>query len=213
MKFVLLESRGGNYLVVAQNIAWLRTGENGQTNVGMVGGSPLLVTGTIEEVAAKILAGTGPEETLAQGEAIVEAPDPIKKVGAQPNSDHAQSEAAPIAHEPALPEPAASEPANSQAHEPRATELELAEPHAAEPEPSEPNLSGLPKASAQVIETPPLPQPRQESTDITPAPHPRRTQPHPRPDRAEALPLAQRVARASRSQVQAGSQRFMGALD
>lgn len=54
MKFVLLESRGGNYLVVAQNIAWLRTGENGQTNVGMVGGSPLLVTGTIEEVSAKI---------------------------------------------------------------------------------------------------------------------------------------------------------------
>jgi periplasmic protein TonB len=54
MKFVLLESRGGNYLVVAQNIAWLRTGENGQTNVGMVGGSPLLVSGTIEEVAAKI---------------------------------------------------------------------------------------------------------------------------------------------------------------
>lgn len=57
MKFITLESRGGNYLVVAANIAWLRAGENGQTNVGMVGGSPLLVTGTIEEVAAKILAG------------------------------------------------------------------------------------------------------------------------------------------------------------
>ncbi len=54
MKFVKLDSRGGNYMVVAQNIAWLRTGENGQTNVGMVGGAPLLVTGSIEEVAAKI---------------------------------------------------------------------------------------------------------------------------------------------------------------
>lgn len=56
MKFILLESRGGNYLVVAQNIAWLRTGENGQTNVGMVGSSPLLVSGSVDEVAAKILA-------------------------------------------------------------------------------------------------------------------------------------------------------------
>ena len=56
MKFVHLESRGGNYMVVAENIAWLRTGENGQTNVGMVGGSPLLVSGSIEEVAAKITA-------------------------------------------------------------------------------------------------------------------------------------------------------------
>ena len=57
MKFVKLESRGGNYLVVADNVAWLRTGENGQTNVGIVGGNPLLVTGTIEEVAQKILEG------------------------------------------------------------------------------------------------------------------------------------------------------------
>ncbi len=59
MKFILLESRGGNYMVVADNIAWLRTGENGQTNVGMVGGSPLLVTGSIEEVAEKVMAGAG----------------------------------------------------------------------------------------------------------------------------------------------------------
>lgn len=57
MKFVLLKSRGGNYLVVASNIAWLRTDENGQTKVGIVGGSPLLVTGSIEEVAESILAG------------------------------------------------------------------------------------------------------------------------------------------------------------
>jgi hypothetical protein len=57
MKFVALESRGGNYLVVASNIAWLRTAENGQTTVGIVGGQPLLVTGTIEQVAQKILEG------------------------------------------------------------------------------------------------------------------------------------------------------------
>lgn len=57
MKFVTLESRGGNYMVVVENIAWLRTDADGQTKVGMVGGSPLLVAGTIEETAATILAG------------------------------------------------------------------------------------------------------------------------------------------------------------
>ena len=56
MKFINLASRGGNYLVVASNVAWLRTGENGQTLVGMVGSSPLLVIGSVEEVAATILA-------------------------------------------------------------------------------------------------------------------------------------------------------------
>jgi hypothetical protein len=57
MKFVELKSRGGNYLVVASNIAWLRTAENGQTMVGIVGSSPLQVSGSIEEVAAMILVG------------------------------------------------------------------------------------------------------------------------------------------------------------
>lgn len=57
MKFITLKSRGGDYLVVASNIAWLRTGENGQTLVGMIGSNPLLVTGGIEDVAAQILAG------------------------------------------------------------------------------------------------------------------------------------------------------------
>ena len=56
MKFILLKSRGGDYLVVAANIAYLRTDENGQTKVGMVGGDSLLVVGSIEEVAATILA-------------------------------------------------------------------------------------------------------------------------------------------------------------
>lgn len=56
MKFISLTSRGGNYLVVATNVAWLRDAENGQTQVGMVGSTPLLVTGTIEEVSGSILA-------------------------------------------------------------------------------------------------------------------------------------------------------------
>jgi hypothetical protein len=57
MKFVSLKSRGGDYLVVTSNIAWLRTGENGQTLVGIVGSSPLLVSGSIEEVSLQITQG------------------------------------------------------------------------------------------------------------------------------------------------------------
>jgi periplasmic protein TonB len=57
MKLIELHSRGGNYMVIASNVAWLRTAENGQTLLGMVGGSPLLVTGTMEEVSAILLAG------------------------------------------------------------------------------------------------------------------------------------------------------------
>jgi hypothetical protein len=57
MKFILLKSRGGDYLVVAENIAWLRSHENGQTKVGVVGGDSLLVSGSIDETAAAILAG------------------------------------------------------------------------------------------------------------------------------------------------------------
>ena len=57
MKFVMLKSRGGDYMVVVANVAWLRTHENGQTQVGIIGGQPLLVAGSIEETAATILAG------------------------------------------------------------------------------------------------------------------------------------------------------------
>jgi hypothetical protein len=56
LKFVSLKSRNGNYLVVASNIAWLRSAENGQTNIGIVGNAPLLVLGSVEEVAEMILA-------------------------------------------------------------------------------------------------------------------------------------------------------------
>jgi periplasmic protein TonB len=59
MKFIQLNSRGGNYMVVAANVAWLRTAENGQTQVGIVGGQPLLVAGSMEETAATIVAGVG----------------------------------------------------------------------------------------------------------------------------------------------------------
>lgn len=57
MKFVLLKSRGGDYLIVAENVAWLRAHENGQTKVGVVGGDSLVVAGSIQETAAAILAG------------------------------------------------------------------------------------------------------------------------------------------------------------
>ena len=57
MKFVLLKSWGGDYLVVVSNIAYLRADENNQTKVGMVGGDSLLVAGSIEEVSKTILAG------------------------------------------------------------------------------------------------------------------------------------------------------------
>jgi hypothetical protein len=57
MKFVLLKSHGGDYLVVAGNVAWLRAHENGQTKVGVVGGDSLVVAGSIQETAATILAG------------------------------------------------------------------------------------------------------------------------------------------------------------
>jgi hypothetical protein len=57
MKFVSMKSRGGDYLVVVGNVAWLRTHENDQTQVGIVGSTPILVAGTIEETAATILAG------------------------------------------------------------------------------------------------------------------------------------------------------------
>ena len=60
MKFIALHSRGGNYLVVASNVAWLRTAENGQTQVGIVGGQPLLVAGSMDEIAAQLTDGEVP---------------------------------------------------------------------------------------------------------------------------------------------------------
>ncbi len=56
MKFVSFKSRGGDYLVVVQNVAWLRSHANGQTKVGIIG-SDAILGGTIEETAASILEG------------------------------------------------------------------------------------------------------------------------------------------------------------
>lgn len=56
MKFVKFPSRGGNCLVVAGRIAYLRKHEDGQTGIGMVGGDHLLVAGSLEGAAAAILA-------------------------------------------------------------------------------------------------------------------------------------------------------------
>lgn len=55
MKFITLHSRGGNYLVVASNVAWLREAENGQTLVGMVGSDAILVSTGVAETAEIIL--------------------------------------------------------------------------------------------------------------------------------------------------------------
>jgi hypothetical protein len=57
MQFVKLKSRGGDYLVVAENVAWLRSHEDNQTKVGIIGSDYILVAGSIEETAAKILEG------------------------------------------------------------------------------------------------------------------------------------------------------------
>jgi outer membrane biosynthesis protein TonB len=113
MKFIKLESRGGNYLVVAENIAWLRTAENGQTNVGIVGGQPLLVVGTIEEVAAKILADSAPVEPPAAAQPVAvpaPAPEPRSAVKAAPVAEAAAPAPEPAPELAPEPEPAELEP-------------------------------------------------------------------------------------------------------
>ncbi len=57
MKFVSMKSRGGDYLLVVEQVAWLRAHENNQTKVGIIGSDAILVAGTIDEIAATILAG------------------------------------------------------------------------------------------------------------------------------------------------------------
>ena len=141
MKFIKLESRGGNYLVVAQNVAWLRTAENGQTNVGIVGGQPLLVVGSVEEVAEKILAGMAE----AAAEAASAAPAPVAVPVAAPVP-------APVAALAPAPEPApavqtvppAPSPAPAPALEP---EPEPVIDETPEPEPEPAASAPQPKAS------------------------------------------------------------------
>ncbi|MDC8753267.1 hypothetical protein OIK40_01270 [Erythrobacter sp. sf7] len=114
MKFIKLESRGGNYLVVAENVAWLRTAENGQTTVGIVGGQPLLVVGSIEEVADKILTASAGQE---QPEAVPQPAPPPPQAAAQPAPDEAPPpEPVEAAQKPAA-EPAPLAAANKPAAE------------------------------------------------------------------------------------------------
>jgi outer membrane biosynthesis protein TonB len=192
MKFIKLESRGGNYLVVASNVAWLRTAENGQTNVGIVGGQPLLVVGSVEEVAAKILAGlSGQDETApAAPAAPVQAP------------------AAPA------PAPATPAPAPQQVAEPAPP------PPALEPEPEpiamvqEPEPEPEPEPAPVVAEEPepepaPAPEPVRLPAKIAAAPRPR-------PAVAGSASLWERPATSPAAKglkIKASSQRMMGMLE
>lgn len=108
MKFIKLESRGGNYLVVAENVAWLRVAENGQTSVGIIGGQPLLVVGSLEEVAAKLLEATAPEAE-APAAAPVAAPVPVAPPVAAPQPAPVPAPEPEPAPEPA-PEPVKTAP-------------------------------------------------------------------------------------------------------
>jgi hypothetical protein len=123
MKFIKLDSRGGNYLVVASNIAWLRAAENGQTSVGMVGGQPLLVVGSIEDVAGFILAGMAElagdagDHEAAVASATVALALPAPELEAAPEPFVAASDFL----EPALPPQAALKPDAAPAPAPAPT--------------------------------------------------------------------------------------------
>ncbi len=63
MKFTLLHSRGGDYMVALQNIAYLRNDENGQTKIGLIGGDSLLVVGSMDDVVAKIMVSAATDKS------------------------------------------------------------------------------------------------------------------------------------------------------
>ena len=67
MQFVEFKSRGGDYYVVAANIAYLRADENGQTKIGLIGGDSLLVVGSTAEIAARVLASASEAKAGAEG--------------------------------------------------------------------------------------------------------------------------------------------------
>lgn len=181
MKFIKLESRGGNYLVVAENVAWLRTAENGQTSVGIIGGQPLLVVGSVEEVAAKILAGSAPEEPVAPpAPALVDAAPVAEAPVEAPEAPPAEVAVAP---EPE-PEP---EPEPPHVEEPAPVAIEEAAPIAEEP-----------------VEAEPAPAPEPAPVAAKPSPPAR-----PKPVAVKPMTLADRLARASAPTVKAGSQRLM----
>lgn len=198
MKFIKLESRGGNYLVVAENVAWLRTAENGQTNVGIVGGQPLLVVGSIEDVAAKILASVNGQDAE---EVPVAVPAP--------------EQAAPsFVAEEREPEPEPEPEKGAESPEPEPVSEPAAETPAREHEPApiapQPSLSAEPAtpvdssdAGSDLEASPSHLQPK------TPAPA------RPRPSVAATTSLWERaVAPAPKGfKIKAGSQRMMGMLE
>ncbi len=204
MKFIKLESRGGNYLVVASNVAWLRTAENGQTSVGIVGGQPLLVVGSIEEVAEKIQLGLAEASTEAP---VVQAPAPVAP---QPAASVAPPVAAPVAQAPA-PEAVAPPPPPAPEPEP---EPEF-EAEAIAPEP-EPEPAPPPRATPQ-----PQPQPQAAPAPQRPAASPPASHSAPpvsgRPRVVTARSASQwerpAAASAKSLQIKSGSQRMMGMLE
>lgn len=201
MKFVKLHSRGGNYLVVASNIAWLRTAENGQTNVGMVGGQPLLVVGSIEEVAEQILSATANDEPPAAPPAPAAAIEPPPPVAAPPVAEPVRDAIAP-APEPVAPPPSPPAPAL----EPVAEALK---PMAEEPEP-EPAAAPAPAATASVRQ--PVSKPVREKMAEDPATAAAR----PRPVMRNSASLWERPAAPAAAKglkIKASSQRMMGRLD
>lgn len=186
MKFIKLESRGGNYLVVASNVAWLRTAENGQTNVGIVGGQPLLVVGSVEEVAAKILAG------LASGEEAAPVPAPLAAPAPAPVAQPAAQAPAPAPAPVPEPEP-----------EPEPEPVQIVAP-------PEPAPSPEPEAKVEVAA-----EPDPEPAPTAPRPAAPAAPARPRPVSARSASMWERPAAAAPKslKVKAGSQRMMGQLE
>lgn len=233
MKFIKLDSRGGNYLVVAENVAWLRNAENGQTSVGIIGSQPLLVVGSVEDVAAKILSGAGSEEVPAsvpvpvaqvivgpasETEAVIPAlpPEPVT-----PTPEHVARGpvAEPIEATPAPPTEAVVTPATvdpAPAPEPVAEVVAparepLSPPILPEPAP-EPALELTPAPAAVELVSTPLPvESARKAAEQAPA-RPTAT-PRPRAVSARAASLWERPAAtgsAAGPKLKAGTQRMMG---
>lgn len=200
MKFIKLESRGGNYLVVAENVAWLRTAENGQTSVGIIGGQPLLVVGSIEEVAEKILTATAEQEPPAPVAAPPVVAEPIAPAPvATPPVAVAPAPPAALPAEPAPPPPVAPAPASTPM---------VAEPVAAEPVAVAPVAPPPPPPTART--SPAANQHAPSRAAVPAAPPTPRLSERPRQVAAHSMSLSERVARAAAPKVKAGTQRFMG---
>lgn len=202
MKFIKLESRGGNYLVVAENIAWLRTAENGQTSVGMMGGQPLLVVGSIEEVAEKILSAV--QENAQPEVAEPAAPAPALPPSAQPQVPVSSNEgpSAPPENSKAEPEPEPEpqpEPAITAQVQPEPEPAPTTGPAGVAQQPDLPSPGSAPAA------------PKGTAPAVPPASITRIPSRNSAPLWERSAPRA--AASSAGLRVKAGSQRFMGKLD